>query len=230
MFYISIFIHSVFLRFWSLQKNVPGRSWAPLTPTVSWMPSDAWPPSSLFFCCPHQPMRSRLYVLSSEAIIYSFLPFCNREYHDDLWPHLFMQVSAAVEFVKLTHPHPKVPEYVELYSRALHAVLGGASVRQQAEHALRRLHVWDVCQSYSSKAARYGEVEPLSTPTAFSVFNWTSNCLFQICDFLRGPAEGPSERCELPRSGLLHQRFWSMPQIILINLYHTLLDQCRRTC
>lgn len=64
-------------------------------------------------------------------------------------------VAAAVEFVKLTHPHPKVPEYVSIYSRALHAVLGGASVRQQAEHALRRLDAWDTCQSYSRKAARY---------------------------------------------------------------------------
>lgn len=64
-------------------------------------------------------------------------------------------VSAAVEFVKLTHPHPKVPEYVTIYSRALHAVLGGASIRQQAEHALRRLDSWDTCQSYSRKAARF---------------------------------------------------------------------------
>ncbi|XP_074520847.1 uncharacterized protein LOC141786046 [Halichoeres trimaculatus] len=64
-------------------------------------------------------------------------------------------VSAAVEFVKLTHPHPKVPEYVSIYSRALHAVLGGASIRQQAEHALRTLDTWDTCQSYSRKAARY---------------------------------------------------------------------------
>lgn len=79
-----------------------------------------------------------------------------------------MQVSAAVEFVKLTHPHPKVPAYVEIYSRALHAILGGASVRQQAEHALRRLDVWDVCQSYSRGAARYAEVEP-TTSAAFSV-------------------------------------------------------------
>lgn len=79
-----------------------------------------------------------------------------------------MQVSAAVEFVKLTHPHPNVPGYVEIYSRALHAVLGGASVRQQAEHALRRLDVWDVCQGYSRRAARYDEVEPITT-TAFSV-------------------------------------------------------------
>ncbi|XP_076579793.1 uncharacterized protein LOC143316013 [Chaetodon auriga] len=66
-------------------------------------------------------------------------------------------VSAAVEFVKLTHPHPKVPEYVSIYSRALHAVLGGAGVRQQAEHALRKLDVWDTCQSYSRKAARFPE-------------------------------------------------------------------------
>lgn len=79
-----------------------------------------------------------------------------------------MQVSAAVEFVKLTHPHPQVPEYVEIYSRALHAVLGGAGVRQQAEHALRRLEVWDVCQSYSRRAARYDEVEPVMT-MAFSL-------------------------------------------------------------
>ncbi|XP_060922718.1 uncharacterized protein LOC132996457 isoform X2 [Limanda limanda] len=64
-------------------------------------------------------------------------------------------VAAAVEFVKLTHPHPKVSEYVSIYSRALHAVLGGAGVRQQAEHALRSLNVWDVCQSYSRKAARF---------------------------------------------------------------------------
>ncbi|PWA33780.1 hypothetical protein CCH79_00017268 [Gambusia affinis] len=63
-------------------------------------------------------------------------------------------VLAAVEFVKLTHPHPKVPEYVTIYSRALHAVLGGASVRQQAEFALKRLEAWDACQSYSCKAAR----------------------------------------------------------------------------
>lgn len=56
--------------------------------------------------------------------------------------------------MKLTHPHPKVPEYVSIYSRALHAALGGASVRQQAEHALRKLDAWDTCQSYSRKADR----------------------------------------------------------------------------
>ncbi|XP_078101145.1 uncharacterized protein LOC144513829 isoform X4 [Sander vitreus] len=64
-------------------------------------------------------------------------------------------VSAAVEFVKLTHPHPNVPGYVSIYSRALHAVLGGASVRQQAEHALRALDAWDDCCRYSRKAARF---------------------------------------------------------------------------
>lgn len=64
-------------------------------------------------------------------------------------------VSAAVEFVKLTHPHPKVPEYVSIYSQALHAVLGGASVQQQAEHALRKLGAWEACQSYSRRAARF---------------------------------------------------------------------------
>ncbi|XP_029985610.1 uncharacterized protein LOC115416045 isoform X2 [Sphaeramia orbicularis] len=64
-------------------------------------------------------------------------------------------VSAAVDFVKLTHPHPKVPEYVSIYSRALHAVVGGASVRQQSEHALRTLGVWDTCQGYAHKAARF---------------------------------------------------------------------------
>lgn len=64
-------------------------------------------------------------------------------------------VSAAVEFVKLTHPHPKVPEYVSIYSRALHAVLGGASVREQAEHALKSLDTWEDCRSYRRKAARF---------------------------------------------------------------------------
>lgn len=69
-----------------------------------------------------------------------------------------------MEFVKLSHPHPKVPEYVSIYSRALYAVLGGASVRQQAEHALRRLDVWDTCQSYSCKAARYEKMKEASCP------------------------------------------------------------------
>lgn len=86
-------------------------------------------------------------------------------------------VSAAVEFVKLTHPHPKVPEYVSIYSRALHAVLGGASVRQQAEHALRRLDAWDTCQSYSRKAARF----PVSSEERLKVHQSAVNYLGMAC-------------------------------------------------
>ncbi|KAM9836133.1 uncharacterized protein ACBR49_019791 [Aulostomus maculatus] len=66
-------------------------------------------------------------------------------------------VSAAVEFVKLTHPHPHVPECVSIYARALHAVLGGADVRQQAERGLKMLGVWDTCRGFSRKAARFPE-------------------------------------------------------------------------
>lgn len=86
-------------------------------------------------------------------------------------------VSAAVEFVKLTHPHPKVPEYVSIYSRALHTVLGGASIRQQAEHALRRLDAWDTCQSYSRKAARF----PLSSDERLKVHQSAVNYLGLAC-------------------------------------------------
>lgn len=90
-------------------------------------------------------------VQQSEAEHFLLLDLMNFVFIHNL---LCRQVSAAVEFVKLTHPHPKVPEYVTIYSQALHAVLGGASVREQAEHALRRLDAWDTCQSYSRKAAR----------------------------------------------------------------------------
>nr|XP_046237819.1 uncharacterized protein LOC124055237 isoform X2 [Scatophagus argus] len=86
-------------------------------------------------------------------------------------------VSAAVEFVKLTHPHPKVPEYVSIYSRALHAVLGGASVRQQAEHALKRLGAWDSSQSYSRKAARF----PVSSDERLKVHQSAVNYLGLAC-------------------------------------------------
>ncbi|XP_038153744.1 uncharacterized protein LOC119791613 [Cyprinodon tularosa] len=86
-------------------------------------------------------------------------------------------VSAAVEFVKLTHPHPKVPEYVSIYGRALHAVLGGASVRQQAEDALRRLEAWDTCQSYSRKAARF----PASSEERLKVHQSAVNYLGLAC-------------------------------------------------
>ncbi|KAM4560436.1 uncharacterized protein PAE49_012639 isoform 1-T3 [Odontesthes bonariensis] len=86
-------------------------------------------------------------------------------------------VSAAVEFVKLTHPHPKVPEYVSIYGRALHAVLGGASVRHQAEFALRRLDAWDACQSYSRKAARF----PVSSEERLKVHQSAVNYLGLAC-------------------------------------------------
>nr|XP_020513393.1 uncharacterized protein LOC110002093 [Labrus bergylta]XP_020513394.1 uncharacterized protein LOC110002093 [Labrus bergylta] len=86
-------------------------------------------------------------------------------------------VSAAVEFVKLTHPHPKVPEYVSIYSRALHAVLGGADVRQQAEHALRRLDSWNTCQSYSRKAGRF----PVSSSERLKVHQSAVNYLGLAC-------------------------------------------------
>ncbi|XP_077423159.1 uncharacterized protein LOC144052807 [Vanacampus margaritifer] len=66
-------------------------------------------------------------------------------------------VCAAVDFAKLSHPHPRVPEYVTIYSRALHAVLGGASVRQQAELALRTLGVWDTSEKFSRRAASFPE-------------------------------------------------------------------------
>ncbi|XP_067357224.1 uncharacterized protein [Channa argus] len=86
-------------------------------------------------------------------------------------------VSAAVEFVKLTHPHPNVPDYVSMYSRALHAVLGGASVRKQAEHALRRLGTWETCQSYSHKAARF----PVSSEERMEVHQSAVNHLGLAC-------------------------------------------------
>ncbi|KAM4601953.1 uncharacterized protein ACJ7VT_019959 isoform 2-T4 [Polymixia lowei] len=65
-------------------------------------------------------------------------------------------VSAAVDFVRLTHPHPRVHQYVAVYSRALHATLNGASLRQQAEAALRTpvLDAWETCQHYSHRASR----------------------------------------------------------------------------
>ncbi|KAG9348835.1 hypothetical protein JZ751_029152 [Albula glossodonta] len=66
-------------------------------------------------------------------------------------------VKAAVEFVKLTHPHPKLDRYVSLYAQALHATLNGVCLRQQSESALRSptLDVWDMCQHYMQRAARF---------------------------------------------------------------------------
>ncbi|CAL8288392.1 unnamed protein product [Lota lota] len=72
-------------------------------------------------------------------------------------------VSAAVEFVRLTHPHPRVPRYVALYARALHATLNGASLQQQARDALRcpLLDAWDTCLPYSQQASRLAPEERL---------------------------------------------------------------------
>ncbi|XP_033970086.1 uncharacterized protein LOC117469713 isoform X1 [Trematomus bernacchii] len=64
-------------------------------------------------------------------------------------------VRGAVEMVKLTHPHPRVPLWVSLYGGALHRVLGGASIRGEAERALKSLEAWDACRGFSSKAARF---------------------------------------------------------------------------
>lgn len=86
-------------------------------------------------------------------------------------------VSAAVDFVNLTHPHPNVPEYVSIYSRALHAVVGGASIRQQAEHALRTLGVWATCQGYRRKAARF----PVSSDDRLRVHQSAVNYLGMAC-------------------------------------------------
>ncbi|KAM9766598.1 uncharacterized protein ACNS7B_015500 isoform 1-T2 [Menidia menidia] len=86
-------------------------------------------------------------------------------------------VSAAVEFVRLTHPHPKVPESVAVYGRALHAVLGGAGVQKQAEQALRRLDAWEACQSYRRQAARF----PLASEERLKVHQSAVNYLGLAC-------------------------------------------------
>ncbi|XP_035265914.1 uncharacterized protein LOC118223460 isoform X2 [Anguilla anguilla] len=66
-------------------------------------------------------------------------------------------VTAAVEFVRLTHPHPRLDGCVSLYARALHAALNGACIRQLSEAALRSpaLDVWDTCQHYMHRASRF---------------------------------------------------------------------------
>ncbi|XP_008323603.1 uncharacterized protein LOC103389804 [Cynoglossus semilaevis] len=86
-------------------------------------------------------------------------------------------VTAAVEFVKLTHPNPNVLKYMSLYGKALYAVLRGASVRQQAEHALRNLDVWDVCQEYSHKAEGF----PSSSEERLKVHQSAVNHLGLAC-------------------------------------------------
>lgn len=64
-------------------------------------------------------------------------------------------VQAAVEMVSLTHPHPNALRTVALFSRALHAVVGGACLREQAQNALKALDQWDTCVRYSKQAARF---------------------------------------------------------------------------
>ncbi|XP_012678776.1 uncharacterized protein LOC105896555 [Clupea harengus] len=66
-------------------------------------------------------------------------------------------VTASLQFVRLTHPHPRLETFVALYARALHATLNGACLKQQAEAALKSpiLDVWDVCQSFMRRAARF---------------------------------------------------------------------------
>ncbi|KAI4891021.1 hypothetical protein NFI96_013878, partial [Prochilodus magdalenae] len=66
-------------------------------------------------------------------------------------------VSAGVEFVKLTHPYPKLDSFVALYARALHATLNGACLKQQAEEALKSpaLNAWDTCQHYIHQAESF---------------------------------------------------------------------------
>lgn len=64
-------------------------------------------------------------------------------------------VQAAVEMVRLTHPHPNALHTVALFSRALHAVLGGACLQEQSEKALKALDQWDTVLRYNKQAARF---------------------------------------------------------------------------
>lgn len=84
-------------------------------------------------------------------------------------------MTAAVQFVLLTHPHPKVEKYVSLYARALHATLNGACLRQQAEAALKSptLDAWDTCQSYMRKAERYKLALPSHYITGIRVSDYS---------------------------------------------------------
>ncbi|XP_055786142.1 uncharacterized protein LOC129859922 [Salvelinus fontinalis] len=88
-------------------------------------------------------------------------------------------VSAAVEFVRLTHPHPKVEKYVTLYARALHATLNGACLKQQAEAALKSpdLDAWDTCKPYIQKAARF----PTSSAEGLKVHQSAVEMLGMAC-------------------------------------------------
>lgn len=64
-------------------------------------------------------------------------------------------VQAAVDMVRLTHPHPNTLQTVALFSRALHAVVGGACLRAESEHVLKALNQWETCVRYSKQAARH---------------------------------------------------------------------------
>ncbi|XP_051982433.1 uncharacterized protein LOC127643664 [Xyrauchen texanus] len=66
-------------------------------------------------------------------------------------------VSAAVTFVKVTHPHPKLEQFVSLYVGVLHGTLNGACLKQQAENALKSpvLDAWDTCQPFIQRAERF---------------------------------------------------------------------------
>ncbi|XP_072513327.1 uncharacterized protein [Salminus brasiliensis] len=66
-------------------------------------------------------------------------------------------VFAAVQFVKLTHPYPKLDTFMAVYASALHATLNGACLKQQAEWALKSpvLDAWDTCQQYIHQAERF---------------------------------------------------------------------------
>ncbi|CDQ84185.1 unnamed protein product [Oncorhynchus mykiss] len=92
-------------------------------------------------------------------------------------------VSAAVEFVRLTHPHPKVEKYVTLYARALHATLNGACLKQQAEAFLKSpdLDAWDTCKPYIQKAARF----PTSSAEGLKVHQSAVEMLGMAC-YTRG--------------------------------------------
>ncbi|XP_055018723.1 uncharacterized protein LOC110166517 [Boleophthalmus pectinirostris] len=64
-------------------------------------------------------------------------------------------VRAAVEMATLTHPHPNALHTVALYAKTLHAVVGGACLREQSEHALKALGQWETSVRYSKQAQRF---------------------------------------------------------------------------
>ncbi|KAK5847409.1 hypothetical protein PBY51_016537 [Eleginops maclovinus] len=89
---------------------------------------------------------------------------------------------AAVEMVKLTHPHPRVPGWVSLYSRALHRVVGGG-------------------QRPGGGTARSEE------PGCVGSLPGVQQQGSKVPCWVRAAPPGSSERCLSARTGLLHQRF-----------------------